>query len=159
MILKITIGSIILLGGLGYMIYEFLLKKNDKSKIYLNLKHCVVPKEWEEIRDRAWNKASTILSTQSITPHTKCKKIIIEKGMQLNPKTGQWGRRTSNGFWYAGLGGTYKIQIVATPSKAPYDRSLAILAHEAGETILNLNPVWSTKSPGERNKFLWSLGL
>ena len=104
-------------------------------------------------------KASNILSIQGINAVTRCKKIKIEKGIKMNPKTGQWGRPNSSGFWYAGLGGTYEIIIVATPEGKPYNRSEPILAHEVGESILNLDPKWSKETVDNRNKFLWSLGL
>ena len=151
------VGGAVLTGGLGSLIYNMVHK--DKKKTYTNLNHCKVPAEWEPIRNRAWEKAKTVLSKAGLNPITMCKEIKIEAGIKVNPTTGQWGRPTSNGFWYAGLSSTTRIQIVATPEKKPYSRSEPILAHEAGESILNLDPTWSKKTADERNKFLWSLGL
>jgi len=158
MVIKIIIVSAIVIGGLGSALYS-ILKKDNRAKTYNNLKHCKVPKEWEIVRDNAWERASSRLSKSGITPITKCKKIVIEKGIRLSPTSGQWGRPTSAGFWYAGLEGTYKIQIVGTPDLRPYDKSFGILSHEAGETILSSNKEWWGKTPEERNKFLWSIGL
>lgn len=157
MILEAIIGGVVLIGGLGYGAYSFFHK--EKPKIYKNLNHIKVPLEWDMIKYLAWAKASSTLQMKGIKGITKCNKIVIEAGIKMNLTTGQWGRPTSSGFWYAGLGGTYKIQIVATPDKQPYNRSQAILTHEVAETILNLDPIWSKKTIDERNKFLWGLGL
>ena len=159
MIFKIIISCVILGIGLSYITYDIINKSKHHKTIYLDLKHCKVPKEWEEIRDRAWNKASTLLSAQGIKPITKCKKITIESGIKFNPNTKQWGRSTKNGFWYAGLNNTKEVIVVGTPDKKPYERSLAILAHEVGESILDQDPHWATRSVNDRNKFLWYIGL
>ena len=158
MITEIIIGSIVLIGGLGYMIY----KHNYKPSIYTNLKHCDVPVEWRQIRYNAWVKASNILSMNNITPQTRCKKIKITKGIDFNLKTKQWGTVTKmNGkdFWYAGRSTPTSIEIVGDPNGLPYNKSEGIFAHETAETILDTNPYWSKKNIDERNKFLWSLGL
>lgn len=157
MILEAIVSGVILVGGMGYGLYSHFHK--EKPKIYTNLNHIKVPIEWNMIKYNAWVKASNTLQMNNIKAITKCKKIVIEPGIKVNPATGQWGRPTSSGFWYAGLGGTYQIQIVATPDKQPYNRSQAILTHEVAETILNLDPIWSKKTVNERNEFLWSLGL
>ena len=86
MTFKIIISCIILIGGLGYIAYDIINKPPNNKTAYYDLKHCKVSKEWEEIRDRAWNKASTLLSVQGIKPITKCKKITIESGVKFNPK-------------------------------------------------------------------------
>ena len=157
MIIEAIIGSIVLIGGLGFGAYSFFHK--EKPKIYSNLNHIKVPLEWDMIKYLAWAKASNTLKIKGVKGITKCNKIVIEAGIKINPATGQWGRPTSSDFWYAGLGGVYVIQIVGTPNKLPYDRSHAILTHEVAETILHQDPVWSKKTIEERNKFLWTLGL
>lgn len=156
------VSGAVLIGGMGTGLYTIFHNDRDKNKKYSNLNHCKVPKEWESIRNEAWLRASSTLAKAGLNPVTKCKSIVVEAGIKVNPKTGQWGRPTmlsGKEYWYAGLGSTTKIQIVGTPEKKPYNRSEPILAHEVGETILNMNPEWAGKSIDERNKFLWSLGL
>ena len=158
MIAEILIGTGILIGGISSIIYS-IIKKSKPEKVYSDLKHVKVPDEWKQIVYDSWVKASRVLQMNGIAAKTKCSKIIIEKGEKFNPKTGQWGKKTGGGFWYAGLGATKWIKIVATPDGAPYEASRAILAHEVAETILDIHPKWSKTTSDERNIFLWSLGL
>lgn len=158
MILEIIIGAGVLIGGLSSIAYS-VFKKQKPPKLYTDLKHIKVPPEWKQITYDSWVKASTILQLHGIAAKTQCSKIIIEKGEKLNPKTGQWGKKARDGFWYAGIGATTWIKIVATPEGKPYAASKAILAHEVAETILSLHPKWSKSTNDERNIFLWSLGL
>lgn len=159
MTFKIIISCIILIGGLGYIAYDIINKPPNNKTAYYDLKHCKVSKEWEEIRDRAWNKASTLLSVQGIKPITKCKKITIESGVKFNPNTKQWGRSTKDGFWYAGLTYPREIIVVGAPDKKPYEKALAVLAHEVGESILDQDSHWAARSVNDRNQFLWHIGL
>lgn len=135
---------------------------SNKPKEYTSLRQCKVAAEWVPIRDAAWNKASSKLAEHGFRPITNCKKIKIEAGIKVNPKTGQWGRPMKypdgSDFWYAGLGSRYSITVVGTPEKAPYARAAAIMTHECGESILSSNGMPDTNFD-ERNKLLWSLGL
>lgn len=151
----IITGIGLLLGGVGYSAYAFF----KKDVVFKDLRHCKVPLEWQKIRYNAWAKASNIMQINGHKAVTKCEKIIIEKGVKMNPLTKQWGRQDKSGFWYAGSSTKSMIKIVATPDGNPYNRSEVILAHEIGETMLYLDPKWSKKNNDERNKYLWSLGL
>ena len=133
-----------------------------KEKPYTNLDHIFVPSSWRLLKNEAWNRASRVLSADGLKATTKCKYIIIEEGIKINPKTGQWGCPTNiNGteFWYAGLTNLNTIRVVGTPISAPYSKSQGILTHEVAESILNTNPQWANKTNDERNKYLWSIGL
>ncbi len=145
----------------GAALTQIFLGKKDK-KTFKNLTHCKVPKEWEGIRNSAWDRASSVLKNAGLNPITKCKSIVVEPGIKINPKTKQWGRmmmRNGKEFWYAGLSSPTEIKIVATPDNKPYVRSEPILTHEAGESILHQDKNWAHKSDDERNNFLWSLGI
>lgn len=153
---KIIVTAGILIGGFISTLYSHF----KSEKIYTNLKHCKLENEWVILRDDCWNRASDILKTHGYESKTKCREIVIEAGIKINPKTNQWGRSCQmNGeeFWYAGLCSGTKIQIVADPDKKPYNRSAAIMSHEIAESILTANGC--TKTIDERNTFLWSIGL
>lgn len=140
----------------------FLVDKLSGKKEFSNLKHCKVPDQWEKIKEEAWLKSSSVLGKISFATKTKLNKIEIEAGIKINPKTEQWGRSTlidGEEFWYAGLSNGKRLKIVGDLNKNPYDKSLAIMTHEVAESILDMDFIWKTKTPEERNKFLWSIGL
>lgn len=153
----LTAGAVFV-AGVGYGLIRFF--KNDKT--YSNLDHVEIPIEWEMMKYLAWAKASNVLRINGLKGITQCNNIEIQAGEELNPKSGQWGRKTTmNGkpFWYAGRATTKKIEIVGTPDKKPYSKSQGIFTHEVAETILDQNPEWAYKTVDQRNQFLWGLGL
>ena len=131
------------------------------TKTYNNLNHCEVPRDWVQIRNDAWTRATSKLTPHGYKSITRCKTIKIEKGIKMNPKTKQWGRSMTypdgSEFWYAGLGSSTYIAIVGTPEGAPYGKAAGIMCHEVGENIMQSNG--DKQSNDDRNKFLWSLGL
>ena len=158
-LIQYIVGGAVLVGGLGYGLFSFFHKEKT---VFDNLDHVKVPAEWDTLKHEAWSRASRVLTAVGLIAKTKLKEVDITAGIKVNPKTGQWGRPTMmNGkeFWYAGRTFPTSIELVATPEKHPYNKSQAIFTHEVGESILNMNTAWATKSIDERNKFLWGLGL
>lgn len=158
-IIAYIVGGLLAIGGLGLVL--FLTFKKDKT-VFSNLDHIKVPAEWVALKHAAWDRASEVLKKDGLNPVTKCKSIVVEAGIKVNPNTGQWGRPTmmyGKEYWYAGLGGSIQIRIVATPDLKPYNRSQAILTHEVAETILWQNPQWAHETAEKRNQYLWKLGL
>lgn len=144
--------------GIGSGIVYFF----SREKTFDSLKHCKVSPEWVPIRDRAWEQASLVLHAQGLKKLTRCLRIKIEKGIKLNPKTGQWGRPTKKDgkeFWYAGRATSKMVEIVGTDKAEVYSRSQAIFTHEVAENILASNNFMQDKPEEERNLYLWSLGL